>query len=357
MVVTVKKFLLHKDYMFNLKLSQFLLPVLPMLLILAQGQNLYSVSQNSVAQALFKGTEKNNSLRQVSQERTFKKPAKKQARAQERIKKRKEWEVRRQKEHENDPVYSSFDNGMVFIVMANFSGSLTDPYISNNELKKMGANFFKGGTGFIMGGEAQLGYVFGKNRWFPSNKTKEFSALGLFFYLGVSQGVATQSSGSLQGGEQINVYFSAKYTPVLSFGIAHKVYFFYNRMAIGANLGMRMIADPTPEYYFYSTHPNVFATEVGTLIVTSEMIKRMNAIAFSIGGFIEYNQPILRTVQMVLRLYASYHIYKPKYITMPPKLENSAKQEVNFDPSQPLNSFYLNSFDFGLSIGLAFKSS
>lgn len=275
---------------------------------------------------------------------------------QERIQKREEWDAKRKKEHAENPVYSHFDNGMVFIVMANFSGSLTDPYISDSDLKKMGANFFKGGTGFIMGGEAQLGYVFGKDRWFPNNKTRDFSAVGLFFYFSVGQGVATQSSGSLVGGEQIDVFFTASYTPVINFGVSTKTYFFYNRMAIGISIGTRLIADTTPEYYFYSTHPNIFPTEVGTLIVTSDMMKKMNAFAFSTGGFIEYNQPILRTVQMILRLYGTYNVYKPKYITMPPTLEASAKSQVGFDSSKPVNSFYLNSFDFGISIGLAFKA-
>lgn len=287
-----------------------------------------------------------------SEKLEFSRADKKAKRQEKREKKYQE----RLSEHDSDSLYSSFDNGMVLIVLANFTGSLTDPYISKTDLAKMGANTFKGGIGFNMSGEFELGYIFGKRRWFPQNKNRNLSGVGLFFVLGVGQGSASQASGSFQEGKQVNVFFSAKYMPVLQFGATTKVYFFHNRMALGSFIGAKMIADPKPEYYFYSNNPEIFPTEVGTLIITNEMMKKMNPLMFSVKAFIEYNQPILRTLQMVLRFYGEYNVFKPKYITMPPKLENAAKINVKFDPSKPIQSLYLNSFDFGISVGLSFKS-
>lgn len=316
-------------------------------------------SINARQKVQFKKTESNEELDINIKIKTQKKSEKvefsradKKAKRQEKIEKRHQ---ERLAEHDSDPLYSNFDNGMVLIVLANFSGSLTDPYISKSDLAKMGANTFKGGVGFNMSGEFELGYVFGKKRWFPQNKNRNLSGVGLFFVLGVGQGSASQASGSFQGGKQVNVFFSAKYMPVLQFGATTKVYFFHNRMALGSFVGAKMIADAKPEYYFYSDDPDLFATEVGTLIITKDMMKRMNPVMFSVKAFLEYNQPILRTLQMVLRFYGEYNVFKPKYITMPPKLEKAAKVNVGFDPSQPIQSLYLNSFDFGISVGLSFK--
>ena len=53
--------------------------------------------------------------------------------------------------------------------------------------------------------------------------------------------------------------------------------------------------------------------------------------------------------------------FKPKYITMPDSLLgliNAAKKTQNaaeFNPQTPLNSYYINSLDFGVTLGLQFR--
>ena len=50
-----------------------------------------------------------------------------------------------------------------------------------------------------------------------------------------------------------------------------------------------------------------------------------------------------------------FNIYKPKYLTMPNSLLTVLQGVSGFTPETPLSSFYLNSIDFGLSLGLQFR--
>ncbi len=252
----------------------------------------------------------------------------------------------------------ALDSGFTLNLKANFGGTYTQPKIDETDLASLGANYMKGGLGFIIGGELEVGYIFGADKFFGLENNNMFSGLGVFGYLGVGQGSSIQSSGSLvkvgEVEEQVDVYFSAFYTPVADFGITLKSFFFNNRFAVSLGIGAKMIADTTPTYEFYSSHPEVFPQEVGTIIVTEEMIKQMNPLMLSIRGGLEYYQPIVDNFALILGGYLSYNIYDPKFITMPPTLLESAIAQ-GFDPSVPLKSFRLNSLDFGISIGLSFR--
>ena len=59
--------------------------------------------------------------------------------------------------------------------------------------------------------------------------------------------------------------------------------------------------------------------------------------------------------------YVAYTIYKPRYVSLPKKIAKAAVEngklnglDVNFE-RDPIKSFFMNSFDFGISLGLLFK--
>ncbi len=262
----------------------------------------------------------------------------------------------------------SFEEGFIWGLRANFNGSLTLPSISQEDLNKMGAAYMKGAVGYTMDGEAELGYLFGAERWFGKEKSdfSKFSGMSLYFSIGVGTGFSGMVSGNTMGGATVNVFMNVNYKPVISFGIGSKLYLLESRMAIGLQLGGKVIADTSPEYLAYSDSDSTFAglkppvelPEMGELIVTDFMKKNMNPVMFSMKLMLEYNQPINDRVEVVLGIYTRFNIYKPKYITMPDSLLKMIKEgakKPNFSTETPMPSFYLNSFDFGLTLGLQFR--
>ena len=126
-----------------------------------------------------------------------------------------------------------------------------------------------------------------------------------------------------------------------------------------------MIADTTPSYEQYDDK-DALGAEVGTIIVDEWMMKNMNPLMGSFEMLVEYNIPILPTMELILGGYTQFNIFKPKYITMPPKLQESAQQDADkkfeegkrsepLDLRKPIDSYFINSFDFGLTIALGFK--
>lgn len=246
-----------------------------------------------------------------------------------------------------------FDNGFIWALKANFSGTVTTPMISKSDLDKLGASYMKGGMGFFIDGEAELGYLFGSKEFFNMDSTSGFSGMSAYASLGVGQGTAIQQSGALVGTETVNVYFNVSYTPVINFGIGTKAYFFDSKLAIGLSIGGKIIADMSPSYEFYSSAPDTLPQEVGTLIITPDMIKRMNPVMGSVKLLLEYNQPILEKMEIILGIYGKYNIYHPGYITMPPTLAELVAIDLT---KTPMKSYFINSFDFGISLGVGFKA-
>lgn len=255
----------------------------------------------------------------------------------------------------------AFENGFVLNGRFDLSGSYTMPSISKSDLNKLGANYMRGNVGFIKGGEVEIGYIFGSKQYFKMEDNNIFSGLGAFFNIGISEGFAGQVSGavvSVPGGEmkQVDVYFNATYAPVITTSLACKAYFLKNRVAIGLALGTRVIADMNPKYQFYASEDlKGLEPEVGTLIVTKDMMKKMNPASINIKVFAEYNIPIIETLELILGGYMAYDIYKPKYITMPPKLMKLAQEKSGFDPSKPVESYFINSLNFGIRLGLGLR--
>lgn len=260
----------------------------------------------------------------------------------------------------------SFEEGFIWGLRANFNGSLTLPSISQEDLNKMGASFVKGSVGYTMDGEAELGYLFGAERWFGKEKSdfSKFSGMSLYFSIGVGTGFSGMVSGNTMGGATVNVFMNVNYKPVISFGIGSKLYLLESRMAIGLQLGCKVIADTSPEYLAYSDSDSTFASltppvklpEMGELIVTDFMKKNMNPVMFSIKLMLEYNQPINDRVEVVLGIYTRFNIYKPKYITMPTSLLGVIQGiRPSFTAETPMPTYYINSLDFGLTLGLQFR--
>ena len=260
----------------------------------------------------------------------------------------------------------SFEEGFIWGLRANFNGSLTLPSISQEDLDKMGAASMKGAVGYTMDGEAELGYLFGAERWFGKEKSdfSKFSGMSLYFSIGVGTGFSGMVSGNTIGGATVNVFMNVNYKPVISFGIGSKLYLLESRMAIGLQLGCKVIADTSPEYLAYSDSDSTFADfkppvtlpEMGELIVTDFMKKNMNPVMFSMKLMLEYNQPINDRVEVVLGIYTRFNIYKPKYITMPTSLLGVIQGiRPSFTAETPMPTYYINSLDFGLTLGLQFR--
>lgn len=260
----------------------------------------------------------------------------------------------------------SFEEGFIWGLRANFNGSLTLPSISQEDLNKMGAAYMKGAVGYTMDGEAELGYLFGAERWFGKEKSdfSKFSGMSLYVSIGVGTGFSGMVSGNTIGGATVNVFMNVNYKPVISFGIGSKLYLLESRMAIGLQLGGKLIADTSPEYLAYSDSDSTFASlkppvtlpEMGELIVTDFMKKNMNPVMFSLKLMLEYNQPINDRVEVVLGIYTRFNIYKPKYITMPTSLLGVIQGiRPSFTAETPMPTYYINSLDFGLTLGLQFR--
>ena len=260
----------------------------------------------------------------------------------------------------------SFEEGFIWGLRANFNGSLTLPSISQEDLDKMGAASMKGAVGYTMDGEAELGYLFGAERWFGKEKSdfSKFSGMSLYVSIGVGTGFSGMVSGNTIGGATVNVFMNVNYKPVISFGIGSKLYLLESRMAIGLQLGGKVIADTSPEYLAYSDSDSTFASltppvtlpEMGELIVTDFMKKNMNPVMFSIKLMLEYNQPINDRVEVVLGIYTRFNIYKPKYITMPTSLLGVIQGiRPSFTAETPMPTYYINSLDFGLTLGLQYR--
>ena len=260
----------------------------------------------------------------------------------------------------------SFEEGFIWGLRANFNGSLTLPSISQEDLNKMGASFVKGSVGYTMDGEAELGYLFGAERWFGKEKSdfSKFSGMSLYFSIGVGSGFSGMVSGGTYSNVSPTLFININYAPVISFGIGSKLYLLESRMAIGLQLGGKLIADTSPEYLAYSDSDSTFASltppvtlpEMGELIVTDFMKKNMNPVMFSIKLMLEYNQPINDRVEVVLGIYTRFNIYKPKYITMPTSLLGVIQGiRPSFTAETPMPTYYINSLDFGLTLGLQFR--
>ena len=260
-----------------------------------------------------------------------------------------------------------FDEGFIWSLRANFNEGLTIPSISQSDLDKLGAAYMKGAMGFSMDGEAELGYLFGVDRWFGGKKSdfSKFSGISLYGSIGVGSGYTGEVAGNTVEGVTAAMYINVNYSPIITFGVGSKLYLLESRLALGLQLGGKIIADTSPEYVAYSDNSEVNSTsnlpEIGEIVVTDFMMKNMNPVMFSIKLMLEYNQPISERVEVILGIYSRFNIYKPKYLTMPDSLlklinANKDKQGLpHFTTETPLNSFYLNSFDFGLSLGLQFK--
>lgn len=269
----------------------------------------------------------------------------------------------------------AFDSGFRLSLRANLTGSLTRPKISKEDLAYLGGDGMQGMLGYVTTGEADLTYLFDSIRYFQCQDNSAFGGLGWCFALGLGQGFSGQISGQYNDAikKRVNVFCRVHMAPVLTFGSGIRSYFLKNRLAIGGTVGIRMPLDPQPTYELYTNltpkevedikkatriggEPIDFSNETGTLQITEEQMKKINPVGYVFKGFIEYNQPFITNMEIVLGMFLSYTIYKPKYVTMPQKLVNAAERQGAKNITRtPIKSFYMNSLDFGINVGLNFK--
>ena len=270
----------------------------------------------------------------------------------------------------------AFDSGFTLGLKANLTGSLTDPRINKKDMDYLGGDGMRGSLGYVTTGEADVTYIFDSIRYFHLQDNSIFGGLGWGFALGLGQGFSGQISGQYNEklDKRIDVFCRVHMTPVMAFTTGVRSYFLRNRLSLGFNTGIKMPLDPQPTYELYTnlTPEEVkelkkegmdFSSETGTLLITQEQMKKINPIGFTFKGSIEYNQPFLSNMEIVLGGFLAYTVYKPKYVTMPQKLIDVAKvggrlknPPVDVDiVNHPINSFYMNSLDFGVTVGLTFK--
>lgn len=272
----------------------------------------------------------------------------------------------------------AFNSGFTLGLKANLTGSFTRPKINQTDMDLLGANRMDGSLGYITTGEVDLTYIFDSIRYFRMQDNSIFGGLGWSFALGLGQGFTGQISGQYDTDalkKQIDLFCRIHMTPVLTFTTGVRSYFLRNRLSLGGNIGIKLPLDPQPVYEVYTNltpeEVNIlkkatkgevdFSNETGTLLITDEQMKKINPIGFIMKGYIEYNQPFLNNMEIVLGAFLSYAVYRPKYVTMPQKLitaaqANAIKENRTLNlVDTPINSLYLNSLDFGVSIGLTFK--
>ncbi len=250
----------------------------------------------------------------------------------------------------------ALDAGWQLNVKGQGGGSLTVPSISAGDLNKLSANKLNGMLGYGFGGEVSVGYVWDSADAFGLGKDNVFSGIGLFGGIGISQGYAGQISGTdLLEDKPVNVYVNIYYAPVVSFAVAGRTYFFDNRFMAGLSVGMKMIADTAPQYEMYSDS-DVIDPEVGTILVDDDMMRTMNPFMATIKLELEYNVPIISNVGLILGGYGAFNIYSPGYITMPQSLSEKLATVSDFDPkTTKLSSYFINSFEFGVTLGAAIE--
>ena len=270
----------------------------------------------------------------------------------------------------------AFNSGFTLGLKANLTGSLTMPQINKADLDYLGGNRMSGSLGYITTGDADVTYIFDSVRYFRLQDNSVFGGLGWNFALGLGQGFSGQISGQYNDTlkKNIDVFCRVYMTPVLTFTTGLRSYFLRNRLSLGGNVGIKMPLDPQPTYELYTnlTPGEVtelqkagidFSSETGTLLITQEQMKKINPVGFIFKGYVEYNQPFITNMEIVLGAFLSYTVYKPKYVTMPQKLIDAAKAggklktpPIDVDVvNTPINSFYMNSLDFGVTLGLTFK--
>lgn len=254
----------------------------------------------------------------------------------------------------------SFDKGWTFGLRADFFGSLTTPSIPIEDLKDLNplAEEMTGVlSGFLMGAEIEVGYIFNSPM---KNKDSAFSGIGVYGYIGMGQGNTSQKISAVvsEEGGAFDMFMIIDFLPVVNFGIKGKALFFDNRFSVGLGVGGKAILDMSPQYLAYASDSTIDKDigGIGEIIVTEEMMKKMNPLALSLKLELAYAIPVLPTTELVVGGFMGYNFYRPKYLTVPPKiLDMAMKANPEFDINRPFPNYWLNSVEFGVNIGFVFK--
>ncbi len=259
----------------------------------------------------------------------------------------------------------SIEKGWTLNVRADVGGTLSTPSVSDETLQYLNplATEMSGFlSGLLFGGEVSVGYVFDTSDVFNSTA---FTGIYVQGFAGVGMGNMSQKISAEQGGIPIDIYMIVDYSPVVNFGVKAHGLFFDNKLYAGIGIGGKALLDYTPQYTLYSSEPSVVETEVGIVSVSDELLEKMNPLAFSTRVEFGYIIPMIPTMDFLIGFYTQLNLYRPGYISMPPSLEESAQtnrpgaDEIPPSPlldfTQPFDDYWLNSVDFGINLGIAFK--
>lgn len=231
---------------------------------------------------------------------------------------------------------------------------LTLPSISKDDLSQTGFSSVSGMSGFVPGGEVSFGYIWDTSSVFGLSANNVFSGISALFTLGISQGYTGIQieipNTSPTGGAPIIAKIDTYYTPIITAGVTSKIYLFNNRMAIGLFAGAKFIADIKPDYVLYTSGADsetLPAREAGNLYLTDKDTVNLFIADFKL--LVEYNIPVMETVEVILGGYAEFSVYPAKYIMVPDCVS------INYPCNTMLPSYFLNTFEGGVRIGLGFK--
>ncbi len=256
----------------------------------------------------------------------------------------------------------AFESGHFLAFNIGAGGSFSDPHLTREVLDDLNplATSMKGTMSTILlGGSVDYSMAFFEDTAPFLQKTGAFDGIGFSVVLGAEQGSAGQKINARvsEDGAEFDIFMIVDYNPVLSAGASLDFYFFDSmRVKIGG--GTRIIADMNPEYLLYTTLDDDTAAtlglhqQVGTIIVTDEMISKFNAFMGYVKADVHYYVPISETVVFSIGGYGRYDWYRPEYITMPANMYQMVIDNGgNPDKAQP--DYWLNSIDFGVSVGFS----
>ncbi len=256
----------------------------------------------------------------------------------------------------------AFDSGHFLSFNVGAGGSFSDPHLTRevlDDLNPLATSMTGTMSTILLGGSVDYSMAFFEDTAPFLKNTGAFDGLGFSVGLGAEQGSAGQKINARVSadGAEFDIFMIVDYNPVLAAGASLDFYFF-DSMRIKIGGGTRIIADMNPEYLLYTTLDDETAAslglqqQVGTIIVTDEMISKFNAFMGYVKADIHYYVPISETVVFSIGGYGRYDWFRPEYITMPANMYQMVIDNGG-DPDKAQPDYWLNSIDFGISVGFS----
>ncbi len=258
----------------------------------------------------------------------------------------------------------AFSSGPFLSFNGSYGGSFTDPHLTRevlNDLNPLATSMTGTMSSMLIGGTIDWSYIFYDEGEGFMTSFGFLDGLGISATFGAEQGSAGQkiSAREAGSGETFDIFMVVDYNPVLAVGGSLDFYFLDSiRVKIGG--GTRIIADMNPEYLLYTTLDEESAAalklqqQVGTIIVTEEMMSKFNAFMPYARLDVGYYVPVSETITLTFGAFGRYDWFRPMYLTMPQNLYDMVIDNGgNPDKAQP--DYWLNSIDFGVTVSVSIK--